>query len=136
MVNLRGLLAGLPHSLAWEAAGAVLVACGVAWIARRAGFSVGLSAALAGSLLASHHAYAADALLLLPALLTLAAEMPWTPLRAFCILLLSPLPFLISPRIPLASPVPLMLVALLTSLIVSLATFRPGFPPELSETRC
>ncbi len=121
MVNLRGLVEGLPHSLAWEGAGAALVACGVAWIASRTNFSVGFSAALAGSLLTSHHAYAADALLLLPALLTLAWEVPRTVLRVLCFLLLSPLPFLISPRVPLAAPVPLILVALLTALIVWLA---------------
>lgn len=136
MVNLRGLFEGLPHSLAWEAASAALVAIGVAWIARRVTFSVGLSAALAGSLLTSHHAYGADALLLLPALLTLAADVPVIPLRVLCFLLLSSLPFLISPQVPLSAPVPLLLAALLTALIVSLARFKPGSPHELSETPC
>jgi hypothetical protein len=121
MVNLRGLVEGLPHGLAWEAACAVLVAVGVARIARRTSFTVGLSATLAGSLLTSHHAYAADVLLLLPALLTLAAEVPSIPLRGLCFLLLSPLPFLISPRVPIAAPVPLILIAVLATLTVSLA---------------
>jgi hypothetical protein len=115
MPNLRGLLEGLPHSMAWEAAGAVLVAAAVGWIAQHANFSLGLSTALVGSLLTSHHAYPADLLLLLPALLTLAAEVPGVP-RFLCFLLLSPLPFLITARVPLAAPIPLLLLALLITL--------------------
>jgi hypothetical protein len=126
MPNLHGLLDGLPHSLAWEICGVVLVAIAVAWIARRTSFSVGLSAALAGSLLISHHAWAADMLLLLPALLTLATAVPHIPLRLLSIVLLSPLPFLVNPVVPLAGPVPLLLAALLVALTASVAALpRP-----------
>ncbi len=120
MVNLRGLLEGLPYSLALEGAGAVLAAGCVAWIAQRVSFAVGLSVALAGSLLTSHHAYAADALLLLPSLLTLLVEMWGIPVRVLCLLLLSPLPFLVSPRVPFAAPVPLLLIVLLAALAAQL----------------
>jgi hypothetical protein len=125
MPNLHGLLDGLPHSLAWEIGGVILVAVAVAWIARHASFSVGLSAALAGSLLASHHAYPADALLLLPALLTLAGS-PRIPVRAISILLLSPLPFLVAPMVPLAAPAPLLLAALL--LVLAVTVTAPPHP--------
>jgi hypothetical protein len=117
MPNLHGLLEGLPHSFALEAIGAVLAAIAVWWVARRASFSVGLSAALVGSLLTSHHAYAADALLLLPALLTLATELSGASIRALSFLLLSPLPFLIAPKVPLAAPVPLLLAVLMIVLV-------------------
>jgi hypothetical protein len=129
MPNLHGLLDGLPHSLAWEAVGAVLIAVAVAWVAQRTSFSAGFSTALLGSLLISHHAYAADVLLLLPALLTLATEVPRIPLRWLAILLLSPLPFLVKPVVPLAGPVPLLLAALLVALTASVAAFpRPERP--------
>ncbi len=121
MPNLHGLLEGLPHSLAWEVACAVLVAIAVGFIAQRTNFSVGLSAALAGSILTSHHAYSFDLLLLLPALLTLAAEFRSVLLRILCILLLSPLPFRVTPLGPLAGPVPLLLLALLAVVAVSVA---------------
>jgi Glycosyltransferase family 87 len=117
MPNLHGLLEGLPHDLAWETAVALVVALAVVWVARRTSFSIGLSTALVGSLLTSHHTYLFDALLLLPALLTLAAEVPRVSVRLLCILLLSPLPFLVVPKVPLAGPAPLLLIALLAALV-------------------
>jgi hypothetical protein len=126
MPNLHGLLEGVPHSMAWEAVGAILVGAAAGRIAQHANFSLGLSTALVGSLLTSHHAYAADALLLLPALLTLAAEVPRVPLRFLCFLLLSPLPFLITPAIPLAAPIPLLLLALLIALTFVSMPLRPS----------
>lgn len=116
MASLYGLLDGLPHGLAWEAAGAVLAAGAVWWVAARTSFSLGLSAALVGSLLTSHHAYHGDTLILLPCLLTLAAELPRLSVRLPCVLLLSPLPFLVTPVVPLAGPLPLLLAALLVAL--------------------
>jgi Glycosyltransferase family 87 len=117
MPNLHGLLAGLQHDLAWETAVALVVALAVMWVARRTSFSVGLSTALVGSLLTSHHAYLFDALLLLPALLTLATEVPRVSVRLLCILLLSPIPFLVIPKVALAGPAPLLLTALLAALV-------------------
>ena len=122
---------GLPHSLALEAAGAALVVAAVAWVAYHANFRVGFSVALAGSLLTSHHSYPPDSLLLLPALLTLAAEVPRNSLRFLCLMLLSPLPFLVAPVIPLASPVPILLLALLTVLVTTAR--RPEPIPALLQ---
>jgi hypothetical protein len=133
MPNLHGLVDGLPHGFAWETGGAVLVAIAVGWIARRASFSVGLSAALVGSLLISHHAWVADVLLLLPALLTLATEVPHVPVRELCVFLLSPLPFLVRPLVPLSAPVPLLLAALLIALTASLAAFPSPEPRRLAH---
>jgi glycosyl transferase family 87 len=122
MPNLRGLLVGLPHDLAWETAISFVVALAVVWVGRRTSFSIGLSTALVGSLLTSHHAYLSDVLLLLPALLTLATEVPRVSVRLLCILLLSPLPFLVIPKVPLAGPAPLLLIALLAALVAWVAT--------------
>jgi hypothetical protein len=113
MVNHHGLFEGLPHSGAIEIAASLAVAAIVAAIARQTTFAVGLSIALAGSLLTSHHAYPADALLLLPALLTLIAEFKTLPIAMLSTLLLTPLPFLLAPAVPLAAPVPLLLIVLL-----------------------
>lgn len=118
MPNLHALLEGLPHQLGWEIALAIAVAVAVGWVAHRTSFPVGLSAALVGSLLVSHHAYPADALLLLPALLTLAAEIAVIPVRLVCAFLLSPLPFLVTPRVPLASPAVLASIGLLAGIAV------------------
>ena len=125
MPNLHGLLEGLPHDLAWEAAAAFVVALAVVWVGRRTSFSIGLSTALVGSLLTSHHAYLFDALLLLPALVTLATEVPCVSVRLLCILLLSPLPFLVIPKVPLAGPAPLLLTALLAAVVAWVAV-TPG----------
>jgi hypothetical protein len=130
MPNLHGLLEGLPRNLAWEVVGAVLIATAVFWIARRAHYPVGFSVALVGSLLVSHHAYAADMLLLLPALLILSSEVPSASVRFLCLLLLSPLPFLITPVVPLAGPLPLLLVALLIA--VTAHTARRQRPINIS----
>ncbi len=113
MVNLHGLFEGLPHGAILEIIVGIAAAAAVAWIAARTTFAAGLSVALAGSLLASHHAYPADALLLLPALLTLIAEFRTLPITIVSALLLTPLPFLLTPAVPLAAPVPLLLILLL-----------------------
>jgi hypothetical protein len=121
MPNLHGLLEGLPHSLGYEVFGALVVTVAVWLSTQRASFSVGLSATLIGSILVSHHSYPADMLLLLPALLTLAfQERP----RWFCVLLLSPLPFLVQAQVPLAEPLPILLIALLV--VLSVQCFKTG----------
>lgn len=126
MPNLHGLLDGLPHAMSWEIGGAIVAAAAVAWIARRASFAVGFSVALVGSLLTSHHAYAADALLLLPALLTLVDQVRGLPVRALSIMLLSPLPFLIKPLVPLTAPAPLLLLALLAAMTAAMTAAVAG----------
>jgi hypothetical protein len=126
MPNLHGLLDGLPHSLAWEAFGSIAIAFAVWRVALRTSFSVGLGAALVGGLLTSHHAYAADALLLLPALLTLATDLPSVPIRLLSFLLLSPLPFLVTPKAPLSAPVPILLAVLVIVLTVRVSAGQYG----------
>lgn len=127
MPNLHALVAGLRYSTALELAGAALVAVAVAWISSRTDFSIGMSAALIGSLLVSHHAYLADALLLLPALLTVVAESSGSLRRLLCAVLLSPLPFLVSAKVPLAAPLPLLLGTLLAAMA------KPGRRPLSAE---
>lgn len=119
MPNLRGLFDGLPYSAVWETGSDVLVAIAVGFTARRMSFSAAFSTALAGSLLTSHHAYAADAAVLLPASLVLARETVSPMVRLLCGLLLSPLPFLVWPRVPLVAPVPILLAALMIASVMA-----------------
>jgi hypothetical protein len=129
MVNLHGLFEGLPNSVALELAGDLLAAVAVWWVARRADFPVGLSIALVGSLLTSHHSYPADVLLLLPALLTLAERAQNLALRTLCYLMLSPLPFLFTSQVPLLSPVPVLLV--MTMFVACSSASHGVFEPPL-----
>jgi hypothetical protein len=151
MPNLRGLVDGLPHSTGWEIGIGVVIAVGVGWLAAHSGFGAGMSAALVGSILLSHHAYAADLLILLPALLTILEGAAWMSTRVICVLLLSPFPFFVTPAVPLAGPVPLLLTGLLGALVVSRSrgyetilstsagsaprTERQGMPPSKVATR-
>jgi hypothetical protein len=118
MPNLRGLLEGLPHAWVWELAGAACVTAAVLWLAPRNSFPLALSATLVGGLLVGHHAYSSDALLLLPALVTIARAIPSPAVRLFAGLLLSPLPFLVVPLIPLAAPVTFLMICVLIALVV------------------
>ncbi|MGE5646233.1 MAG: glycosyltransferase family 87 protein [Acidobacteriota bacterium] len=121
MPNLRGLVEGLPHAVAFEILLAGLVVAAACFIAARSGFSVGFAAALLGGVLISHHAYIADLALLIPALLTFAGKFPTMPVRVLCGALLLPVWFLLpSPVLPLTAPVPLMLLALTGSVAFAL----------------
>jgi hypothetical protein len=90
MPNLHGLLAGVPHAIALEVAAGVLVAVAAGAAARRLGFPLALAATLAGGLLVSIHAYPADAVVLIPALLLILSGAQWSGLRAAACLLLTP----------------------------------------------
>lgn len=89
MPNLHGLFAQWPHAGAWEASAALLVGAAVLAIIYRADFGRGMAAVLVGGLLAGHHAYLQDCVLLLPALLIeLPSARAWG--RALAVWLLIP----------------------------------------------
>jgi len=90
MPNLHGMLYGAAGGGAAEAALSVLVAAMVWYIARNAAsLQIALAAALVGGLLTSHHAYLPDAVLLLPASLTVgfAAQTRWLRILAVLVML-------------------------------------------------
>lgn len=118
MSTFVALFAGLPHANTWELAGGVVIAAMVAWLSLRVSFSVALSAALAGGLLTSHHAYLPDLLLLLPILVVVLRTAASAAARLFAGLLLSPLPYLVAPNAPLLAPAPLLLLLLLIALVL------------------
>ena len=91
MPNIHGL--GL--SLGWELALCLAVALAVAVAARRAGYLESLALVLMGSLLVSHHAYIADGLILIPAILILSDQVRRPVLRWASLALASPLPWLL-----------------------------------------
>jgi uncharacterized membrane protein (GlpM family) len=91
MPNLYGLFGG---DARLEFAGAVVVAIAVWYAARRGGVEYGLTAAIAGGLLTSHHAYLADCLVLLPALLIASAQARQFWQRCFANALLAPVLYL------------------------------------------
>ena len=86
--NIRGLVHG---SLAGEIALGLTVVAAVWMVCRRAPFEISLSAALAGSLLVSHHLTASDWAMLLPAGLTLGIQAPACYIRVGAVLLITPL---------------------------------------------
>jgi Glycosyltransferase family 87 len=113
MPNLRGMLYGVPGAGVWEAVLSVLTAVLVWYIARGdVGIHAALAAALAGSLLTSHHAYLPDASLMLPAALTLgfAAQTRW--LRMLAILTMLPILYF-TQAVPALTAVPPAAVLLL-----------------------
>jgi Glycosyltransferase family 87 len=119
MPNLHALVNGLPNALRWELAGDALVIAAVAWFASRSRFSMAFSATLIGGLLISHHAYFSDALVLLPALLIIMRDVHSMTLRLLAGVLLSPLPFLVYPKVPFTAPVPVLSVLLLIGLVLN-----------------
>lgn len=95
MPNLLGLTHWLPHGAAAEAVLAVLVLAAAWRIARRSPLAVGATAAIVAGLLASHHAYVYDAVLLLPALLlAMRWQLPQGS-RYGVLLLCAPIPYLL-----------------------------------------
>lgn len=94
MPNLRGLLGDLPHAGALGIAGAGVVAVAVWFASRGRRPEWGFAAALAGGILVAPHAFMADCSLLLPALLPLGNAQPESkPVRALCLYLLTPIPW-------------------------------------------
>ncbi len=112
--NLRGLFARLPGVDYWQAAATVLSAV-LTWIAaRRASLQLAMAAMLLCGLLASHHAFCADAFLMVPAALLLWDAAAHPTHKALAIALLCPLlylPLLVSPN-PVLHPAILFLAAL------------------------
>jgi len=93
MPNLLGLTHGLPYGGGLEAVLALLALAAVWIVSRRSALTIGATAALIGGLLASHHAYVYDAVLLLPAC-ALALRLPAPKaLRYGALLLCVPIPY-------------------------------------------
>jgi hypothetical protein len=90
MPNLHGLFASYPHATVLEFLGGALVAAAVGVVSRRCSFEIALAATLVGGLLVSHHAYPADGVVLIPALLLLTREADSAGLRAIAFVLLTP----------------------------------------------
>ena len=97
MPTIYGIATWLPWPAAAEVAGAVAIVL-LLWAACRAGADVGMAGAAAAAcgLLLGHHAYAGDCALLIP-LLVLTIERQGAPLwlKAWAVLLLSPVPVLL-----------------------------------------
>lgn len=94
MPTIYGVFSGMPHAIIPEIAITLLIALGV-WTASRANVAWGLSAALAGSVLAAPHAYLADAALLVPAVLLVFRRVRHPLSRALLYLLASPAPWVL-----------------------------------------
>lgn len=74
MPNIAGLASLAAHGRLLEIACATLAAATVVWIVYHATPEIGLAAVIIGGLLVSHHAYPADALIVLPACLLAAVN--------------------------------------------------------------
>jgi hypothetical protein len=95
MPNLLGLTHWLPYGGVAEALLAVLALAAVCIVARRSALTIGATAAVTAGLLASHHAYVYDAVLLLPAC-ALAVRLPAPKALRYAALLLSvPFPYVL-----------------------------------------
>jgi hypothetical protein len=95
MPNLRGLLSFFGGNLLLELALAV-IAAGAIWIlSARIPLKSGITVALAGGLMLSHHAYSYDALLLLPALLLPFENAGPEWLRLWALILITPVPYML-----------------------------------------
>lgn len=95
MPNVRGLLALAGAGVKPEIALAVLIAVAVWHVSRHVDLATGAALALAGGLAVSHHAYTYDAVLLLPALLVTWERDRRGWLRAWALLLFTPIPYLL-----------------------------------------
>jgi hypothetical protein len=85
-----------------------LPVCAMACVAKR--FHGRIQRNFDRGLFISHHAYCSDALLLLPALLIIIRAVNSLTLRLVAGFLLTPLPFVVSARVPPSAPVPLLLL--------------------------
>jgi hypothetical protein len=95
MPTLTGLLSMFGGGPALATAGAVAIAAGCWLLSRKLPLPAAMALTLAGGLLVSPHAYAYDALLLLPALmLPFEGDYPlW--MQTWAVLLMTPVPYLI-----------------------------------------
>ena len=94
MPNLHSAFDGLPGAGGLEIAGLAALAA-VVWRVSRRHSELGLAAALAGSLVGAPHAYMADAVLLIPAVLLLQKRATNAWIAGLGIYLLTPLPWLL-----------------------------------------
>ncbi len=101
MPNLHGLVYDLPLAATLEILASLLVLAIVWRLASVSSFPTGIAAAIAGGILVSRHAYNADLVLLIPALLLLCREMPTRTIRGLSASLLAPICLLLPAFIPL-----------------------------------
>ena len=91
MPNLHGMFAGLPHAALLEILAGLAIVVGAWHVVRRSSFEVGLATVLTAGVLLSYHAYRADCVVLLPAVLLVLAANPLPSTRVLGTLLLTPL---------------------------------------------
>ena len=94
MPNIHGLVSGMSHSVALEAAGTVFIAVLACWSFRRLNFECGLAMVLAAGILIGHHAYLADCALLIPGALMVLTAPNASPARLLAVVLLAPFTYI------------------------------------------
>ena len=94
MPNFRGLLQPFTDRLLPELVLGALAAAFVLIIGNHADFEYGMAAVIVGSLLVSHHAAPHDAALVIPALLIVVSRTAAKSLNLLCLILFTPVPFL------------------------------------------
>ena len=95
MPNLHGIVGDLAWNMRMELILAAAVALLVWFAVRNSRFEYAFAATMTGCLLVSHHAYMADCALLMPGLLTIAAQADDKWLRWFAVFLLTPICYVI-----------------------------------------
>ena len=123
MPNLHGLVASLPRPNLLEALLCISVAAGVWRVAARNDFSTGLSTAILGGLLVSHHDYLADLVLLVPAIAIFRDRFPTSAVQLTTGLLLLPLWYVL--------PEPRMIPAFMIALLFFVVREGAALQPEL-----
>ena len=133
MVNIHGLLFGLPGALFLEVIAAVAIAAVIWRASRRGGFEESLALVLLGGLARSYHTYVSDSVLLLPAAsIVIAYRLTrWT--AVVCWLLVTPFLFVLLVFGGVAYPVQLLIVVLLV--VVALDILGPGRGSEPASAR-
>ncbi len=94
MPNLRGLLQPFTGRFPPELLLGVAIAAFVLMIARRSDFEYGMAAVIVGGLLVSHHAAPHDAALMIPALLIVVSRTVTKWVNLLCLILFTPVPYL------------------------------------------
>jgi alpha-1,2-mannosyltransferase len=132
MPNLYGLASWLPWPEGIEIIGAIAILGLLWWVCRRrADLGMAGAAAVACGLIAGHHAFAADFTLLIPlAVLVLQEERLPSWMRAWTLLMLSPVPLLI-----IISQTPMPAQALVVSFVVTAITLAGVAAPSHSLQR-
>ena len=134
MVNLHGLLFGLPGSLFLEVIAAVAIAAVIWGASRKGGFEESLALVLLGGLACSYYTYVSDCVLLLPAAsIVIAYRLTrWT--AVCCWLLVTPFLFALLVFGGVAYPVQVLIVLLLVVAAVDILRHGRRLEPESAGT--